>query len=103
MTWETSTMRAWLNGLAANQGSGYSAINYADNNFLDNAFSAKEQTAIADTDEPDRKSGRNLQCEATRRRAGDRARIKRINISITEIKVRDITNIKRKYQKNMRK
>ena len=50
VTWETSTMRAWLNGLAANQGSGDNAINYADNNFLDNAFSAKEQTAIADTE-----------------------------------------------------
>ena len=35
MTWETSRMRSWLNG--------------ADNNFLDNAFSAEEQTAIADT------------------------------------------------------
>ena len=36
VTWETSTMRSWLNG--------------ADNNFLGKAFSAKEQTAIADTE-----------------------------------------------------
>ena len=50
VTWETSTMRSWLNGLAANQGSGDNAIDYAGNNFLDNAFSAKEQTAIADTE-----------------------------------------------------
>lgn len=49
VTWETSTMRSWLNGLAANQGSGDNAIDYADNNFLDNAFSAEEKTAIADT------------------------------------------------------
>lgn len=49
VTWETSTMRSWLNGLAANQGNGDDAIDYADNNFLGKAFSAKEQTAIADT------------------------------------------------------
>ena len=49
VTWETSTMRSWLNGLAANQGSGDNAIDYAGNNFLGNAFSAEEQTAIADT------------------------------------------------------
>ena len=49
VTWETSTMRSWLNGLAENQGSGDNAIDYKDNNFLGNAFSAKEQTAIADT------------------------------------------------------
>ena len=49
VTWETSTMRSWLNGLAANQGSGENAIDYTGNNFLGNAFSAKEQTAIADT------------------------------------------------------
>lgn len=49
VTWETSRMRSWLNGLAANQGSGDTAIDYTGNNFLGNAFSAKEQTAIADT------------------------------------------------------
>ena len=45
VTWETSTMRSWLNGLAENK----DGIDYADNNFLDNAFSAKEKTAIANT------------------------------------------------------
>ncbi len=45
VTWKTSTMRSWLNGLDENKG----GIDYADNNFLDNAFSANEQTAIADT------------------------------------------------------
>ena len=50
VTWERSTMRSWLNGLAANQGSGDNAIDYTDNNFLGNAFSAKEQTAIAYTE-----------------------------------------------------
>ena len=50
VTWETSTMRSWLNGLNENKGSGDSAIDYADDNFLDHAFSAKEQTAIADTE-----------------------------------------------------
>lgn len=49
VTWKTSTMRSWLNGLAENQGNGDAAIDYADNNFLGNAFSAEEQTAIADT------------------------------------------------------
>ena len=50
VTWETSTMRSWLNGLAANQGNGDTAIDYKDNNFLGNAFSAEEKTAIADTE-----------------------------------------------------
>ena len=45
VTWETSTMRSWLNGLDENK----DGIDYADNNFLDNAFSAKEKTAIANT------------------------------------------------------
>lgn len=49
VTWKTSTMRSWLNGLAENQGSGDNAIDYTSNNFLDNAFSTEEQTAIADT------------------------------------------------------
>ena len=53
VTWETSIMRSWLNGLAANQGSVNNAIDYADDNFLDHAFSAKEQTAIADTEAVD--------------------------------------------------
>ena len=45
VTWETSTMRSWLNGLAENK----DGIDYTDNNFLDNAFSAKEKTAVANT------------------------------------------------------
>ena len=49
VTWERSTMRSWLNGLAENQGSWDTAIDYTGNNFLGKAFSAKEKTAIADT------------------------------------------------------
>lgn len=40
VTWETSTMRSWLNG--------YDAA-YTDDNFLDAAFSSNEQAAIAVT------------------------------------------------------
>ena len=50
VTWETSTMRSWLNGLAANKGDGEEAIDYSDDNFLDAAFSAGEQEAIAETE-----------------------------------------------------
>ena len=50
VTWETSTMRSWLNGLAANQGDGEEAIDYSDDNFLDTAFSVREQEAIAETE-----------------------------------------------------
>ena len=50
VTWETSTMRSWLNGLAANKGDGEEAIDYSDDNFLDTAFSAGEQEAIAETE-----------------------------------------------------
>lgn len=49
VTWETSTMRSWLNGLANNKGNGENAIDYTNDNFLDTAFSASEQVAIADT------------------------------------------------------
>ncbi len=49
VTWETSTMRSWLNGLDANKGNGDNAIDYASDNFLDTAFSDREQKAIADT------------------------------------------------------
>ena len=50
VTWETSTMRSWLNGYGAalNIG-GDSGTDYTNDNFLDNAFSGKEQTAIAET------------------------------------------------------
>lgn len=50
VTWETSTMRSWLNGYdaSANKG-GSTGIDYTNDNFLDAAFSAKEQAAIAET------------------------------------------------------
>lgn len=50
VTWETSTMRSWLNGYDTTQNSGGSSgIDYTNDNFLDDAFSVKEQTAIAET------------------------------------------------------
>lgn len=49
VTWETSTMRSWLNGLANNKGNGNNAIDYTNDNFLDTAFSPSEQLVIADT------------------------------------------------------
>lgn len=50
VTWETSTMRSWLNGYDASKNTGGSTgIDYTGDNFLDNAFSDKEQTAIAQT------------------------------------------------------
>lgn len=50
VTWETSTMRSWLNGYdAASNIGGSNGIDYTGDNFLDNAFSAKEQTAIVET------------------------------------------------------
>ena len=50
VTWETSTMRSWLNGYNASSNTGGSSgIDYTNNNFLNTAFSAKEQTAIANT------------------------------------------------------
>ena len=49
VTWETSTMRSWLNGYGASANTGGSSgIDYTDDNFLDTAFSAKEQAAIAE-------------------------------------------------------
>lgn len=47
VTWETCTMRSWLNGYGA--GSNVYEKDYTDNNFLDNAFSAREQSAIQNT------------------------------------------------------
>ncbi len=47
VTWETSTMRSWLNGYNASSNTG--GIDYTNDNFSDTAFFAKEQTAIADT------------------------------------------------------
>ena len=44
VTWETCTMRSWLNGY----GSGFNAdgVDYSSNNFIDRAFSATEKSAI---------------------------------------------------------
>lgn len=51
VTWETSTMRSWLNGYEASKNEGgENGIDYTGDNFLGTAFSAKEQTAIAVTD-----------------------------------------------------
>ncbi len=46
-TWETCTMRSWLNGYGAE--SNKDGKDYSGNNFLDNAFSADEQSAIKTT------------------------------------------------------
>lgn len=50
VTWETSTMRSWLNGYGAAQNTGGdNGIDYTDDNFIDTAFSDGEQGAIVDT------------------------------------------------------
>lgn len=50
VTWETSTMRSWLNGYGASANTGGSTgIDYTNDNFLNTAFSAGEQAAIAET------------------------------------------------------
>lgn len=50
VTWETSTMRSWLNGYDASKNTGGSTgTDYTGDNFLGSAFSAKEQAAIAQT------------------------------------------------------
>ena len=47
VTWETCTMRSWLNGYGA--GSNTSRKDYSDDNFFDSAFSGSEQSAIRTT------------------------------------------------------
>lgn len=50
VTWETSTMRSWLNGYDASKNTGGSTgTDYTGDNFLGSAFSAKEQAAISET------------------------------------------------------
>ena len=50
VTWETSTMRSWLNGYGASSNTGGdNGTDYTGDNFLDAAFSAKEQNAIVVT------------------------------------------------------
>ena len=47
VTWETCTMRSWLNGYGAEVNS--SGEDYRDNNFLNNAFTEGEQSTIKTT------------------------------------------------------
>lgn len=44
VTWETSTVRSWLNGYGS--GSNKDRKNYSSNNFINRAFTAKEREAI---------------------------------------------------------
>ena len=51
VTWETSTMRSWLNGYGASENAGGdSGKDYTSDNFIGAAFSEKEQKAIAETE-----------------------------------------------------
>lgn len=47
ITWETSTMRSWLNGYGTDKN--VDGVDYSSDNFLNNAFTSSEQTAILDT------------------------------------------------------
>ena len=47
VTWETSTIRSWLNGYGA--GSNQQSVDYSQRSFLGAAFSASERAAIADS------------------------------------------------------
>ncbi len=47
VTWETCTMRSWLNGYGIF--SNVCGKDYTDNNFVDNAFTSGEQAAIKTT------------------------------------------------------
>lgn len=47
VTWETSTVRSWLNGYGA--GSNQQSMNYSRKNFLCSAFTASEQAAIVNS------------------------------------------------------
>lgn len=44
VTWETSTIRSWLNGYKASYNA--NGINYSSNNFIGKAFTSAEQKAI---------------------------------------------------------
>lgn len=46
-TWETCTLRSWLNGYAA--GDNKEGIDYRPNNFMDTAFDSDERAAISTT------------------------------------------------------
>ncbi len=47
VTWETTTIRSWLNGYGAD--SNIENIDYSNDNFIDNAFNEEEQEAINTT------------------------------------------------------
>lgn len=47
-TWETSTIRSWLNGYGSS--SNQNGIDYTNKNFIGSAFSSSQESAIADTD-----------------------------------------------------
>ncbi|OLR62713.1 hypothetical protein BHF69_08505 [Anaerostipes sp. 992a] len=47
VTWESSTIRSWLNGYGA--GSNQNGVDYSSKNFLDSAFTASEQDFVATT------------------------------------------------------
>jgi len=47
VTWETSTIRSWLNGYGA--GSNVERLDYSTDNFIDEAFTEEEQSAINTT------------------------------------------------------
>ena len=50
VTWETSTIRSWLNGYGASSNTGGSnGTDYTGDNFLNAAFSTEEQSAIVET------------------------------------------------------
>ena len=45
VTWETSSMRSWLNGLGASEN--FTEIDFRDDNFMKTAFNAEEMECIA--------------------------------------------------------
>lgn len=47
VTWETSTIRSWLNGYGA--GSNKQSVDYTQKNFIGSAFTVSERAAIADS------------------------------------------------------
>lgn len=47
VTWETSTIRSWLNGYG--EGTNQQALDYSRKNFIDSAFTAAEQAVISDS------------------------------------------------------
>ncbi|MDR0519747.1 MAG: DUF6273 domain-containing protein [Clostridiales Family XIII bacterium] len=50
VTWETSTIRSWLNGYSASYNTGGSSgISYTSDNFIGKAFTAGEKDAVATT------------------------------------------------------